>query len=371
MNLRIATYNVNNLFERASVMQLDGFSPDGAGVLQDVQRLDGLLEKNSYKGAVGAEIVGLLEKYEFHKPKKNRWFTINEVRKKLFSVKQDGTGVTLVAAGRKSWLGWVELIRDSVHEASTENTARVIQAVKAHILCVVEVEDRLALDRFNKSLLTALQADYPHNLLIDGNDDRGIDVGLLSQFAIRSVRSHIDDVFPNKAGHKVLKFSRDCPEYEVVLPQGQSLWMLCNHLKSKGYGNQADNNDKRAGQANRIREILGRFDLTQDFVVVAGDLNDTPDSAPLKGLLQTPNLFDVLASPKLQGPRWTYQDGKDQIDYLLVSKALHDKLQKVGIERHGIFRADNFNGQFPHFPQVTDKVTQASDHAAVWADFKL
>jgi endonuclease/exonuclease/phosphatase family metal-dependent hydrolase len=185
------------------------------------------------------------------------------------------------------------------------------------------------------------------------------------------VRSHVDDLFPNKAGENVLKFSRDCPEYEVILPNGQPLWILCNHLKSKGYGSQAENNDKRAGQANRIREILGRFDLTVDFVVVAGDLNDTPNSKPLKGLLQTPDLFDVLASPQFQGPRWTYQDGRDQIDYLLVSKALHDKLQKVNIERRGIFSADNFDGQFSHFSQVKDKVTQASDHAAVWAEFKI
>jgi len=59
---------------------------------------------------------------------------------------------------------------------------------------------------------------------------------------------------------------------------------------------------------------------------VAGDFNDAPTSQPLAGLLATPNLFDVLSSNKLNGARWTYQDAKDQIDYLLVSKALNDKL---------------------------------------------
>jgi hypothetical protein len=34
-------------------------------------------------------------------------------------------------------------------------------------------------------------------------------------------------------------------------------------------------------------------------------------------------------------------------------------------------RARDFNGRFPHFPEVTGKVTQASDHAAVWADFDI
>src|SRR5262249_48644605 len=126
-------------------MQLDGFSPDGAEVLQDVQQLEQLLAQDSYAGATGNEIKALLEKYEFHKPKKNRWFNVNEIRNRLFSVKADGSGVTLVAAGSCSWLGFVELVRDTVHEASTDNTARVLTAVAANVQCVVEVEDRLTL----------------------------------------------------------------------------------------------------------------------------------------------------------------------------------------------------------------------------------
>jgi endonuclease/exonuclease/phosphatase family metal-dependent hydrolase len=84
-----------------------------------------------------------------------------------------------------------------------------------------------------------------------------------------------------------------------------------------------------------------------------------------------PQLINDVDSPKLAGPKWTYQDAKDQIDYLLVSKALNDKLQKVAIERRGIFSPTDFQGQFPHFREVVDKTTQASDHAAVSADFKI
>lgn len=369
MNLRIGTYNMNNLFSRAKVLQLEGFSPVSGRVLRDVAQLSELLEQPSYAGAVGRKIKALLEKYNFQTAKGNEYFTINQVRGKLFKVKKQPKSVELVAQGRADWLGWVEFEAEPVDEASTENTARVVQAVKADVLCTVEVEDRLTLDRFNKTLLKKFQALYNHCMLIDGNDNRGIDVGLLSRHEIRSVRSHVDDAFTTANGQKFPIFSRDCPEYEVVLPGGQTLWMLCNHLKSKGYGNPADNDAKRARQADRVRQILGNFNLAQEFVVVAGDFNDTPASQPLTNLLQTPNLFDVLASNKLQGPRWTYQDGKDQIDYILASKALYDRLQSVGIERHGIFSKTNFGGQFPHFNEVTNSTMQASDHAAVWAEF--
>src|SRR5437773_870695 len=76
---------------------------------------------------------------------------------------------------------------------------------------------------------------YPHVMVIDGNDDRGIDVGLMSRFPIGSMRSHVDDIENGS-----LIFSRDCPEYEIALPSGSTLLVLVNHLKSKGFGRQAD-----------------------------------------------------------------------------------------------------------------------------------
>ncbi len=375
MPLRLATFNANNLFQRPKVFQLEGLSTEAGKVLDDLQKLEQLLAKASYAGSTGTAIVELLKKYEFdnsHIFPADRWFQINEVRGKLFRVKWVRVGakpkaeIELVAEGCSGWMGWVELVRENVNAFSTDNTARVIQAINADVLCLVEVEDRHTLDRFDRQTLKRFKASFGHNLLIDGNDPRGIDIGLLSRFPIRSVRSHIDDVTAIK---KATIFSRDCPEFEVDLPDGRTLWVLGNHFKSQGYGVQAANDAKRLAQAKRVRELLSRFDLTRDLVVVAGDFNGSPTSAPLKPLLTTPGLFDVLKSPLHNGPSWTYHDGRQQIDYLLVSQPLFERLQAVGIERRGLFHKTNFGGKFPRFPEVTDEVTQASDHAAVWAEF--
>ena len=61
MSTRIATYNLNNLFQRAKVMELEGFSPIAAKALQQVQPLNELLEQGSYAGAVGTKTKRLLE----------------------------------------------------------------------------------------------------------------------------------------------------------------------------------------------------------------------------------------------------------------------------------------------------------------------
>ena len=74
---------------------------------------------------------------------------------------------------------------------------------------------------------------YDHIMLVDGNDDRGIDVGLMTRATavIETVRSHVDD----RIGKDRI-FSRDCPEFRLTLAAGGTLVVLANHLKSKGYG---------------------------------------------------------------------------------------------------------------------------------------
>jgi endonuclease/exonuclease/phosphatase family metal-dependent hydrolase len=364
MEITFATYNLNNLFRRAKLLQLEGFSPIAKKVLNDIRDLNVLLEKDSYQGNTGAKIVEILETY-FGEGSKEKWFTINQVRGKLYKIKRD-KAIELVAKGKEGWFGWVELDTDEIDSECVRNTARVIQATKADVMCVVEVEDRITLNRFNEYILKDFDTKFAHNMVIDGNDDRGIDVGVLSKYEIALIKSHIDDTYIDGSGKTQKIFSRDCPEYTISLPNDQKLFLLCNHFKSKGYGSPASSNAKREKQAIRVKEILGKYDLTKDFVVVAGDFNDTPESQPLQPLLNTDKLFDVLSSNKFSGEKWTYRDGNQQIDYVLVSKPIFDNLKEVGIERRGILKRGN-----PHFDEVTNQVNQASDHAAIWASFSI
>jgi hypothetical protein len=63
----------------------------------------------------------------------------------------------------------------------------VIADVNADVLAVVEAEDRPALVRFNRDVLPtatrngAAAPTYRHVMLVDGNDNRGIDVGLFTR----------------------------------------------------------------------------------------------------------------------------------------------------------------------------------------------
>jgi endonuclease/exonuclease/phosphatase family metal-dependent hydrolase len=351
---RAATFNMENLFSRAKVLNLDDKSVTSA-ILDDVAKLEKLLGKTTYSPADKTEILSLTKSL-------GKYIEIREDKGKLFS----GTGANqkVSASGSEAWDGTVEFKRADISEMARESTGEVVKAVKADVLCTVEVESRGILQDFNSQALGSKKFKYP--MLIDGNDPRGIDVGLLSRFEIAGLRTHIFD--RDQTG---VVFSRDCLQTELKLPDGRSLHILCNHLKSQGYGSPASNDAKRKRQAARIAQILSRYNLATDLVIVAGDMNDDPSSAALQPMLSVNNLFDVLElkfGNNAQN-RWTYKYSNqlNQIDFLLASKPLKNGFQDAGIERRGMF---GVAGVTP-FPSVTSKTTSASDHAAVWAEFTV
>jgi endonuclease/exonuclease/phosphatase family metal-dependent hydrolase len=355
---RIASFNVENLFSRAKVLNLRDHSVAGDAI-QKIDRLDKLLRNQSYAPQTKQEILQLCSEL---KP----YIYIHVDRGALFR-KRSGSQ-TVAAAGVNEWDGAIEFRRAKISDIARQNTAKVIKQVKADLACIVEAENRPTLLAFNSDTLGSRKFNY--GMLIDGNDPRGIDVGLLSRFPVCNIRTHVYD--RDDVG---IIFSRDCLEVEVALAPGQPIHVLCNHLKSQGYGSPAANDAKRKRQAVRLAEILTGYDLSTDLVVVAGDFNNSPDHASLKPILSTGDLHDVLAAkfPNLQD-RWTYHYGGrfQQIDYVLVSTPLHNALQDAGIERRGICGLERLtNGAEKEFKAVTSDADAASEHAAVWAEFTI
>lgn len=365
MKLRIASFNVENLFGRARVFNFRDHTI-GDKILEKIDDLRDLLRKDAYSADDKEEIVRL------YNEELKEYIEIREDRGKLF--KRRGRAVTGVKAdGLNDWDGTIEFKRAKFSELARQNTAKVIKNVGAHVACIVEAENRPSLQSFDAHLLNYR---YKYEMLIDANDPRGIDVGLYSKHPLGSIRTHMFDKKNNKA-----IFSRDCLEVEVLLPDGKSLHVLSNHFKSRGYDYDGTANEKRERQAKRVAEILDKYDLSNDLIIVAGDLNDNPTSAPLQPLLNIPNLFDVLALqfPNEPAKRWTYHYDKfEQIDFILISRSLKDRFSKSGVERRGIFNLKKLTTESEgevdveeQYDTVTSWANAASDHGAVWAEFEV
>jgi endonuclease/exonuclease/phosphatase family metal-dependent hydrolase len=369
--VRIASYNVENLFDRARALDQRTWAL-GRPVLEAYEQICELLEEPVYTPEIKAGILRQLRRLDLLRSDSARFARLRQNRGRLLRRRKTGE-VEIVADGRGDWIGWVELTTDRVDEQAMLNTARVIEDVAADILGVVEAENRIALKRFTDAgLLVGPDPRYPHVMVMDGNDERGIDVGVLStaDFPLVGQRSHVDD---SDASGRV--FSRDCPEYHFATPGGGRLVVLVNHLKSKGYGGMRASDAIRHRQAVRVASIYRSLvaDGLSDVAIV-GDLNDTPDSAPLAPLLRDTDLRDISEHPAFDdGGRpgtYGYCTARNKIDYVLLSPSLFARAIGGGIHRLGVWGGKR-GTLWPIYDTMTREVHAGSDHACIYADLAL
>ncbi|WP_053715404.1 hypothetical protein [Saccharothrix sp. NRRL B-16348] len=180
MAVRLATFNVENLFERAKALDTTTWA-EGEPVLAAFGRFTTLSAKTVYTDADKQDMLRALETLRVLvrdsggrlvlNPRPFEAWALRENRGDFLKQPAGGDAV-IVATGRGDWIGWVDLITEPVDETATRMTAKVIDEVAADILCVVEAEHRPSLVRFSAALL---DRRYAHAMLVDGNDPRRLD----------------------------------------------------------------------------------------------------------------------------------------------------------------------------------------------------
>jgi len=376
--VRIASFNVESLFDRAKALSLPTWE-DGRKILEAYAETNMLLNEPAYTPKIKGQLVELLLALGLKKEDqpKGGFAMLRQNRGHLVKRTKVGTDtkVEIVANAREDWIGWIELTKEPTDELATEHTAMVMRDVKADVLGVVEADNRIALKLFSEVLLKKVDGTpYDHVMLIDGNDDRGIDVGILTRkgFDIPSVTSHVDDAVK---GQRI--FSRDCPAYAIKTKKNNRLAVLVNHLKSKGYGPPKVSSALRERQARRVASIYRELvKAGEQHIVVLGDFNDFPGSPPLEPLLANTNLKDISLHPAFtkDGLDGTFgrASPKQKFDYLLLSPALFAKVTGGAVFRKGVW-GENKNPptKWQIYPTITESVHAASDHAAIYADLDI
>jgi len=370
--MRLATYNVENLFERARVMNLPDWQ-DGRAALEAYAAFNATIAHDRYTEADLRTMRAALATLGLARADESALARLRQNRGLPLRARRRGR-LEYVAQGRADWIGWLELLSEPVNAVAIDNTARVLGAIGADVQAVIEAESRPSLLRFNEQVLPRVGArPFAQVMLVDGNDLRGIDVGLMTRegFPIRSVTSHVDD----RDARGRLVFSRDCADYAVGLPGGGTLHVLVNHFKSQGYGGTAANDARRRLQAERARAIYEeRLASGARHVALVGDLNNPPEASPLAPLLGQGGPRDIQEHPRFRGDgrsgTWKNGTARQRLDYILLSPALWGAVTAGGIERRGVWGGRN-GTLFPHLPEITREEEAASDHAALWAEFDL
>ncbi|WP_422857749.1 endonuclease/exonuclease/phosphatase family protein [Flagellimonas sp. S174] len=374
--MKIAAFNVENLFDRAKAFNQP--ESESQEILTKTAELNSIIDQDSYAGKKD-RLIELLKELGLSKSDKGPFVILRQIRERLVK-RRKNKPMEIIANGREDWVGWAELKLAPVNERAIKHTGMVIRDVDADILAVVEAEDRVSLKLFSDIILEQVDGQpYDKVMVIDGNDERGIDVGLMTkkEYQISLMKSHIHDL--NSSGRTI--FSRDCPEYQVITPSGESVWVIPNHFKSKYGGDSPRSQARREGQAKRAAEIYNELKAKgETSIVVLGDLNDTPDSDPLKPLLEETDLKDVSEHPTFDTGEFkgkpgtndkgtgTYGLGNDnnKIDYLLLSPDLFARVTASGLFRKGAWPGSRPK-RWTVYPTLTRKVHVASDHHVIWA----
>jgi len=233
-------------------------------------------------------------------------------------------------------------------EADRSLIAKRILSKNPDVLAIQEVEDKDTLDRFVHEYLNDA---YPHRLVVDGNDKRLIDVGVMSRLPFGAVTSWQHYVHPAEPDEKV--FSRDLLQVEILPPDrsGTLFTLFVTHSKSKYVDwrlkgaarekQERKDNELRKRQSEAIVRIVGTTAANSRYVI-AGDLNDVPDSDPLSPLLGPGNQLNLVNLAELlpAQDRWSVRHKEsgtepkmELFDYLLIPANMRPQVQNVAVER--------------------------------------
>jgi endonuclease/exonuclease/phosphatase family metal-dependent hydrolase len=254
----------------------------------------------------------------------------------------------------------------ALEDDKRQMTALAISEANADIWALQEVDNLGVLQAFFANYVHRLSDQrYGHFRLVNGNDQRGIDVAcvirgdLIPEAAIRTTSHHEKtfaelDVFDEKLSKFGITaqdrvFNRDCLEVEITFAD-RAITLFITHLKSMSLWQEEGRGATmpiRRAEALAIRKLIERrfgSDWRDASWVIAGDLNDYREKilpqaeveravpSSIDPLLEDCGVNPVEALPPAE--RWTHfhrawsaersrlTEEHLQLDYVLLSPAL-------------------------------------------------
>jgi endonuclease/exonuclease/phosphatase family metal-dependent hydrolase len=203
---------------------------------------------------------------------------------------------------------------ESALTSKFKRLTQVVMGVEAgkgpDILVLPEVENIDVLKEWNTKYLS--QAGYGTQVLLEGEDPRGIDVGLLSRFPLAAPAELI--AIPNLKTRSILKVPLRFPDGNTVVVYGV-------HLPSQA---------NPVSQRKEILEILkGAIVKDGRPFLVAGDFNITTTEESNEKLLEKTvgyiaEISHFVGCQSCQGTHY-YRHSWSFLDIILVSKSLKNK----------------------------------------------
>lgn len=262
-------------------------------------------------------------------------------------------------------------------EKDIEAIRKIILENDADIIVLAEVENLYSLQKLAAGSL----GDKYRAILVEGNDERGIDIGFLVKndlpLATRFTSYRDLDWYDSFGQETVPMFSRDLPTIEFSdadSPSNTLFAVIGNHAKSKrDRDSDFESVRYRTAQYQAATKIVKQYRKRGIPIIFGGDFNvDVRTDAevkPLKSVLTS--AFDVAESTLPVDQRITHtfhpKDGPShfaQMDDLMVSSDLRKYVSSASVVRY-----HNDQGEILPVPQTYEqRALQPSDHFPVMID---
>ena len=194
-------------------------------------------------------------------------------------------------------------------EFRAQQIADALIDIDADVVMLQEIETQACLDELERALGDSA---YPISIMGETGGAATLDVALLARGELIQTTDHGDTVLTRPDGGTTT-FAREFLEVEFER-DGHRYIAFSAHFKAK----RNDDPSRRFAEAEGARLIVGAA-VSQNpdaVVVMGGDLNDTPDSAPLRELVSDGSLDLLTDVPGFY--TFTFLDEDVALDHLLV-----------------------------------------------------
>ena len=268
----------------------------------------------------------------------------------------DGTAVRFVTYNVENWLTMERYengkrVASPKPEKERHAVVQALLAARPDILGISEIGNETDVKDLQKHLADA-GMPLPHSHLNRGADDTR-SLAILSKYPIGKTVSR-DNLAYRMQGEE-FKMQRGILDAVIDTPAG-SFRFLGVHLKSKREVDEGDQEEMRRNEAHLLRREVDAI-LNGDpgaRLVVYGDFNDTRNSSSIRtaqGPGRSPTALTTIPLKDSRGHYWThhwdFQDVYSRIDYVMVSPALKDLVDR---EHSKILDGEEVAGASDHRP---------------------
>jgi predicted extracellular nuclease len=199
-------------------------------------------------------------------------------------------------------------------DARALQLADAIRALDPDVISLQEIETQACLD----ALLARIGDAMPHGVLGEIATTASVDVAVLSKTPIDLVIGHRASeplVLPDGS---TTTFSRELLEVHTRSSSGVEVILFATHFKSKS----GDDPPRRLAEAQVAARVVNDVAANSPsaIVLLAGDLNDTPGSAPLDALTVDGGLLRLADDLPVAAQATYFYSGLGQsIDHILLA----------------------------------------------------